>query len=670
MALDSIVRNETAAPGATPAEWAHWQSLDLTADMLPVISDLTVPFDPRSQIRHADGKTPSTIDAAGSGWGIAGWPTRCTTAREAAQWSAEPRYGIGLIGRRLKAIDIDVENPKLANSIRQAIELTAGALPCRSRSNSGKCMLLFFMSAPMAKTRIKVAAGAVVELLGERQQFLLNGTHKSGVRYEWLDGLPAAIPELTPADVAGLVDAITAVFGVEDEAATRDAYVPRDPVAGDGNDIERDRVIAMWEGMHGERADGRIDGLCPWADEHSDGGAEFAMYIPAAYKGQGHSGWRCMHAHCDGRNVHHFLARLGVTAEATRAAFDVVVLTEAEADAATAAAISNAQLRARFTPSPWHAFAAGPSPAWLVRGVLPQAELAVIYGESGSGKTFFALDLVAAVARGVEWRGRRVKLGRVVYICAEGAGGFRNRVKAYARVNKVEHDSMQLDVIADAPDMLGDDHKALAARIGSAAVVVVDTLAQTTPGANENSGEDMGKAIAHCKALHRATGALIVLIHHSGKDATRGARGWSGIKAACDAEIEVVRAKGSRLARISKQKDGEDGGVLPFALSEVVVGSDDEGDVTSCTVVVTDMPPNKREDPKGDTPLLAWLVAQELLGGAECVPEESLVVQVVARMPEPAEGAKDRRRDNAKRAIAGLIENGYMFREADELAIF
>ena len=230
---------------------------------------------------------------------------------------------------------------------------------------------------------------------------------------------------------------------------------------------------------------------------------------------------------------------------------------------------------------------------------------------------------------------------------------------------------MQLDVIADAPDLLGEDHKALAARIGSAAIVVVDTLAQTTPGANENSGEDMGKALAHCKALHRATGALVVLIHHSGKDAARGARGWSGLKAACDAEIEVVRAKGSRHARISKQKDGEDGSLLPFALSEVVVGSDEDGvDVTSCTVVVTDMPANRREDPKGDTPMLVWGVAQELLGGAERVPEGSLVIQVVARMPEPVEGAKDRRRDNVKRAIAGLIESGFLFKKGDELAIF
>jgi len=51
-------------------------------------------------------------------------------------------------------------------------------------------------------------------------------------------------------------------------------------------------------------------------------------------------------------------------------------------------------------------------------------------------------------------------------------------------------------------------------------------------GGDENSGKDMGRVIAHCKAFHKATGALVLLIHHSGKDDTKGARGWSGTRGA------------------------------------------------------------------------------------------------------------------------------------------
>jgi AAA domain len=326
-------------------------------------------------------------------------------------------------------------------------------------------------------------------------------------------------------------------------------------------------------------------------------------------------------------------------------------------------------MAARFEPSPWHAFTQGQPPSWLVRGVLPQAELAVIYGESGSGKTFFALDLVAAVARGVEWRGRRVKAGRVVYVCAEGGGGFRKRIRAYAHTHGVSAGAMQLEVISERPDLLSNDHKALATAIGKASIVVVDTLAQTTPGANENSGEDMGKALSHCRDINRATGALVLLIHHSGKDAARGARGWSGLKGACDAEIEVSRVHEARAARISKQKDGEEGEVLPFKLQPVLLGQDEDGEITSCVVAVSEAAPIAR-GPAGSIQAAVFGVAQELVKTTERVPREALVQQAIARLPEPPEDKEDRRRDKVKRALDTLIADNFLVEDADGIGTF
>lgn len=97
-------------------------------------------------------------------------------------------------------------------------------------------------------------------------------------------------------------------------------------------------------------------------------------------------------------------------------------------------------------------FADGPPVDWIVRGLLPRAELAVIYGESGSGKSFFALDLCAAISRGVPWRDRRVLRGPVVYVCAEGAGGFKARLKAYARGHGAQFHELPA-VIPDAPNL-------------------------------------------------------------------------------------------------------------------------------------------------------------------------------------------------------------------------
>jgi RecA/RadA recombinase len=203
---------------------------------------------------------------------------------------------------------------------------------------------------------------------------------------------------------------------------------------------------------------------------------------------------------------------------------------------------------ARFKVIAATEFAKGKPLEWIVKGVLPRAGLAVIYGESGSGKSFWALDLVACIQQGVSWRGHKTRKGRGIMVVAEGVGGFRQRLNAYAKQNEVSL-SVMPGVIPDAPNLLDlEDTDALINQVlawGQTDLVVVDTLSATTPGANENAGEDMGKVLSHCQRLHKATekvwgegnGAMVVLIHHSGKDASRGARGWSGLKAAADVEI-------------------------------------------------------------------------------------------------------------------------------------
>ena len=240
----------------------------------------------------------------------------------------------------------------------------------------------------------------------------------------------------------------------------------------------------------------------------------------------------------------------------------------------------------RFAVLPIVALMRRERPEYIVKPVLPRAGFAIVYGPPASGKSFVILDLTMAIARGVPWRGHRVQQGRVVYIAAEGAGGFRNRVEAYMLANELD-DVPDFLTITDAPNLMErKDIKDLIASIGKADVIVVDTLAQTTPGANENAGEDMGRMLAHCAALHRASGAIVLLVHHSGKDSGKGARGWSGLRGAADAEFEVVREGNARALRVTKMKDGDDTGTFGFQLQNVLLGQDADGDdITSCVVV-------------------------------------------------------------------------------------
>ncbi|NDH55062.1 MAG: hypothetical protein EBY24_24515, partial [Betaproteobacteria bacterium] len=196
---------------------------------------------------------------------------------------------------------------------------------------------------------------------------------------------------------------------------------------------------------------------------------------------------------------------------------------------------------------------------WLCKGVVPSATLGVLYGASGSGKTFIAFDLMAALARGIDWRGHKVpQKAQVLWIAAEGVEDMRKRGLGYCQHAGITPESFGMQFIGDSPNLLEvADVNALMAQIskrGQFEIIVIDTLAQVMPGGNENSGEDMGKVLGYCRAISRATGAMVILIHHSGKDASKGARGWSGLRAASDFEIEVIRADDDRVATVTKMK--------------------------------------------------------------------------------------------------------------------
>jgi hypothetical protein len=296
-------------------------------------------------------------------------------------------------------------------------------------------------------------------------------------------------------------------------------------------------------------------------------------------------------------------------------------------------------------------------PRWFVKGVLPQAALGVLYGETGSGKTFFLLDLVAHIAAGRPWRDHKVNQASVVYVCAEGAGGFRNRIAALGRSFDAE---LPLRVVLDVPNFLEDDDKELASEInrsGGAELIVIDTLAQTTPGANENASDDMGAALARCRRLAAKTGAMVLLVHHAGKDLKRGARGWSGLKAAADFEIEISADGAHHLAKITKLKDGEGGQAFPFTLKRVVVDVDEDGDdVTSCTVEHTDGLPAQRPPVQGKWQAAILECLYDELAG---IARDALVARVLEMAPESAtSGSRDRRRDAIQLALKKLLLSG------------
>ena len=235
-----------------------------------------------------------------------------------------------------------------------------------------------------------------------------------------------------------------------------------------------------------------------------------------------------------------------------------------------------------------------PLMGWMVRGVLPLEGLAALYGPSGSGKSFLVLDLAASIAGGAhDWFRRRVTQCPVTYCALEGEQGIGKRVYAWSlRHKKPVPDTLRF--IAQPLDLLdggdvSDLAKAVQAAGGAGGLVILDTLNRAAPGADENSSVDMGRIIAAAKQLQNLTGGLVLLVHHTGKDATKGLRGHSSLYAALDGAIEVNKTDTRREWSVAKSKDDETGTVHAFTLDIVNVGHDDEGEeVTSCVAVPDD----------------------------------------------------------------------------------
>lgn len=346
-------------------------------------------------------------------------------------------------------------------------------------------------------------------------------------------------------------------------------------------------------------------------------------------------------------------ARINLNGPASAGEFEALVETETP--------VPEGQT-ARFSFEPVHQFASATALPWIIKGVLPQAGLAVVYGASGSGKSFAVLDIGMAIARGLPWRGKKTKQGRVAYIAAEGAEGFRKRIAAYAQHQGVDLSTVPMTVLNAAPNLLEKQDAVDVAKgvkaSGGADVIIIDTLAQTTPGANENAGEDMGKALGYCKRIHETTGALVLLIHHSGKDATKGARGWSGVRAACDAELEVVRSEAGRALRLTKNKDGEDGLEWGFDLEVVQIGIDEDMDpITSCVVIETAMPAVGGVSSRklGPVEKIVNAVVQEFAAAQSSGIEVAQVLaEAIKRMDLPEDRKRDTRKQRARRALEAL----------------
>lgn len=310
---------------------------------------------------------------------------------------------------------------------------------------------------------------------------------------------------------------------------------------------------------------------------------------------------------------------------------------------------------------------------WRIKGVLPAHGLAAIYGPSASGKSFLALDMAAAIANGQRWFDCRVSAAPVVYVALEGEAGFKLRAEAWEHHNdQILPNNLHLVL---QPFKLTEDVSDLARVVPKGAVVFIDTLNRAAPTADENSSKDMGTILESANRLQTLTGGLVVIVHHTGKDAAKGLRGHSSLFAALDAAIEVSRHGECREWLVAKAKDGADGGAYPFKLQVVPLGFDDDGDaVTSCVIAADTTAGDIRRVklPQGGNQKLILDAIRKLLQGAgpfstsgapACVPSGRPSLELEAVLPTLAQCltvSPDKRTSRTRDAITGLVSRGVL----------
>lgn len=314
--------------GATPAEWAAFSEL-LQDDLWPCVNNGAILAAPSKVHPELDGqpvgkrfsKSPSAINAEGLAYHLTGWTKLGSTERQREHWARCPDLGLGAVCRRLKGIDIDIDDEAAADAMDDAIcDLLGTTLPARMRAGSGRRMLVYRLAPGDTGVRIKrvikTAAGAV-EFLFDKQYMALAGVHHSGARQQWPDGIPASlddVPEITPAQLDELLDMLATEYATSDtpdNAGRLSSLTPDDRRASDA-ELTADDVLAKVKdaGLYrGMLTGGLIAVHCPWADQHKSTGGGVdpdvtkTVLFPPGVGGFDQWGFKCQHTEGHGHKT-------------------------------------------------------------------------------------------------------------------------------------------------------------------------------------------------------------------------------------------------------------------------------------------------------------------------------------------------------------------------------
>jgi len=271
-------------------------------------------------------------------------------------------------------------------------------------------------------------------------------------------------------------------------------------------------------------------------------------------------------------------------------------------------------------------------PNWLIKGILERGSMNLLFGESGAGKSLFAMDWAFCAATGRDWHGHKIKEElKSLIIMGEGLRGASMRFKAlsqkYGEAPKnirLSRRSINLLDSKEADDIL----KIVAELDFKPDIIIIDTLHRNMVG-DENSSEDMAMYFKSIELLARRLDAAIVTVHHSGHGDKGRSRGSSSIKAAMDAEFCVTKNGDGITFSCTKSKDFGFGTDMSFIIKEVELegdvfyDADDDKQITSVYLEYQGVAKKEKELTKNQQKTIDALVESlEAHGKKDCVMDE------------------------------------------------
>lgn len=252
----------------------------------------------------------------------------------------------------------------------------------------------------------------------------------------------------------------------------------------------------------------------------------------------------------------------------------------------------------------------------------------------------------------------------------EGEAGLGNRMAAWEKANGRPFPEDFRSVLQ--PFRLTNfvNVQYLAEAIPPEAVVIIDTLNRAAPTADENSSQDMGEIIEAAKELQRSCDGLVLMVHHTGKDVSRGLRGHSSLHAALDCAIQVDRTATGRAWSVAKSKDGADGLKVDFDLQVHQLGVDEDGDpIESCTIGPCVANLFAPKEPQGKGQKAALKAIRQAIGAssvtgkagcavsARCLARDDAIDAIANTLPTYA---ADKRRNRAQKLLTDLVDGGHL----------